>query len=52
MAERTHQFVIVGAGPAGLQVSYYLHRAGADYVTLERESSPASSSPGFPGIAS
>jgi thioredoxin reductase len=31
---------VVGAGPAGLQLSYYLQRAGADYVTLEREASP------------
>jgi thioredoxin reductase len=30
----------VGAGPAGLQLSYYLARAGCDYVTLERESGP------------
>lgn len=36
-----HQYVIVGAGPAGLQLSYFLHQAGADYVTLEREQSPA-----------
>ena len=32
--------MIVGAGPAGLQLSYYLQRAGADYVTLEREAAP------------
>lgn len=36
-----HRYVIVGAGPAGLQLSYFLQRAGADYITLERESSPA-----------
>jgi thioredoxin reductase len=36
-----HQYLIVGAGPAGLQLSYYLQRAGVDYVTLERESAPA-----------
>lgn len=35
-----HQYVIVGAGPAGLQLSYYLQRAGSDYVTLEREAAP------------
>jgi thioredoxin reductase len=38
--EPDHQYVIVGAGPAGLQLSYYLQRAGADYVTLERDSAP------------
>jgi thioredoxin reductase len=37
----SHQYVIVGAGPAGLQLSYFLHRAGADYLTLEREPAPA-----------
>jgi thioredoxin reductase len=36
-----YQYLIVGAGPAGLQLSYFLHRAGADYLTLERESAPA-----------
>ena len=36
-----HRFVIIGAGPAGLQLSYFLQRAGADYVTLEREAAPA-----------
>jgi thioredoxin reductase len=40
MPERTHQYLVVGAGPAGLQLSYFLHRAGADYVTLERERAP------------
>ncbi|MFD0885199.1 NAD(P)-binding domain-containing protein [Streptosporangium algeriense] len=40
--EETHQYVIVGAGPAGLQLSYFLQRAGADYVTLERADAPAS----------
>ncbi|MEU8264862.1 NAD(P)-binding domain-containing protein [Micromonospora sp. NPDC048999] len=35
------QYVIIGAGPAGLQLSYYLHQAGADYVTLERAAAPA-----------
>jgi thioredoxin reductase len=36
----THRYVIIGAGPAGLQLSYYLQRAGADYVALEREAAP------------
>lgn len=40
-ADETHQYVVVGAGPAGLQLSYFLQRAGADYVTLEREEQPA-----------
>jgi thioredoxin reductase len=37
----SHRYVIVGAGPAGLQLSYYLQRAGADYVTLERGAGPS-----------
>ncbi|WP_329103704.1 NAD(P)-binding domain-containing protein [Micromonospora sp. NBC_01699] len=36
-----HRYVIVGGGPAGIQLSYYLQQAGADYVTLEREPEPA-----------
>jgi thioredoxin reductase len=35
------QYVIVGAGPAGLQLSYFLDRAGADYLTLERGAGPS-----------
>lgn len=35
-----HQFVVIGGGPAGLQLSYYLQHAGADYLTLEREAGP------------
>lgn len=30
-----HDCVIVGAGPAGLQMGYFLGRAGRDYVILE-----------------
>jgi len=36
-----HRYLVIGSGPAGLQLSYYLQRAGADYLTLERESEPA-----------
>lgn len=32
-----HQYVIVGAGPAGLQMGYFLGEAGRDYVILESE---------------
>jgi thioredoxin reductase len=34
------QYIVIGAGPAGLQLSYYLRRAGADHVTLERGEGP------------
>ncbi|MFC4586685.1 NAD(P)-binding domain-containing protein [Sphaerisporangium corydalis] len=35
-----HRYLIIGAGPGGLQLSYFLQRAGADYLTLEREAAP------------
>ncbi|WP_169985529.1 NAD(P)-binding domain-containing protein [Microbispora sp. H10836] len=38
---RAHRYLIVGAGPGGLQLAYFLHRAGADYLVLEREAAPA-----------
>lgn len=31
-----YDYVILGAGPAGLQLAYYLQKAGRDYVVLER----------------
>ncbi|MDH2429392.1 NAD(P)-binding domain-containing protein [Sphaerisporangium sp. TRM90804] len=35
-----HRYLIIGAGPGGVQLSYYLQRTGADYLTLEREDAP------------
>ncbi|HUZ23259.1 MAG TPA: NAD(P)-binding domain-containing protein [Streptosporangiaceae bacterium] len=31
---------MVGAGPAGLQLSYYLQQVGSDYLTVERVGAP------------
>ncbi|EDV20875.1 uncharacterized protein TRIADDRAFT_31022 [Trichoplax adhaerens] len=31
-----HQYCIVGAGPGGLQMAYFLQRAGRDYIVFER----------------
>lgn len=31
-----HDYIIVGAGPAGLQLGYFLQKAGRDYVILEK----------------
>jgi len=33
-----HDYIVVGAGPAGLQLGYFFERAGRDYVILERGS--------------
>jgi len=33
-----HDYIVVGAGPSGLQFGYFLERAGRDYVILERGS--------------
>lgn len=30
-----HDYLIIGAGPAGLQLGYYLEKAGRDYLILE-----------------
>ncbi|MFY1697938.1 MULTISPECIES: NAD(P)-binding domain-containing protein [unclassified Solwaraspora] len=35
-----HRYLIIGAGPAGLQLSYYLQQAGCDYATVERAEAP------------
>jgi thioredoxin reductase len=40
--QQDHRYVVIGAGPAGLQLSYFLQQAGADYLTLEREAAPGS----------
>jgi thioredoxin reductase len=32
------KYLIVGAGPAGLQMAYFLQKNGRDYVVLEKES--------------
>ena len=31
---------MVGAGPGGLQMGYFLDRAGRDYVILEKSDAP------------
>ncbi|OKK06800.1 pyridine nucleotide-disulfide oxidoreductase [Streptomyces sp. CB03234] len=35
-----HRYVVLGAGPAGLQLGCFLQEAGADHVVLEREDAP------------
>ena len=37
-----YQTIIVGAGPAGLQLGYFLEKEGLNYVILEKAASAAS----------
>ena len=34
------EYLVIGAGPAGLQLGYYLERNGRDYLILERADKP------------
>ncbi|SDK54415.1 Pyridine nucleotide-disulphide oxidoreductase [Lentzea albidocapillata subsp. violacea] len=42
------EYLVIGAGPAGLQMGRFLHRAGRDYLIVEREPGPASFFRTFP----
>lgn len=39
-----HDYCIIGAGPAGLQMAYFLHKAQHDYIVYERNSQAGRSS--------
>ena len=41
-------YLIIGAGPAGLQLGYFLHSAGADYRILEASDRPGAFFGRFP----
>jgi thioredoxin reductase len=41
-------YVVVGAGPAGLQLAYFLERAGRDYLVLESGPTPGTFYRRFP----
>lgn len=43
-----HDYLIIGAGPAGLQLAAFLERDGADYVVLERGHGPGTFFTRFP----
>ncbi len=34
------QYIIIGAGPAGLQLAYFLEKKGRDYLVLDRGKVP------------
>ena len=34
------EYIIIGAGPAGLQMAYFLQQRSRNYVILERDSGP------------
>lgn len=46
--ERHVDYLIVGAGPAGLQLGYFLQRDGRDYVIVERGPTPGTFFRRFP----
>lgn len=43
-----HEYLVVGAGPAGLQLGYFLERAGRDYLILEAGEGPGTFFRRFP----
>ena len=42
------EYAVIGAGPAGLQLAYYLQQAGRDYVVLEAGPTPGTFFRTFP----
>ena len=45
------EYLVIGAGPAGLQLGNFLERAGRDYLILEAGASPGTSSKPIRAIA-
>jgi len=43
-----HDYIVVGAGPAGLQMGYFLARAGRSYLVLEAADAPGAFFKVFP----
>src|SRR5437773_7666947 len=46
--QTSHAYVILGAGPGGLQLGYFLAQAGHDYVILEAADGPGAFFETFP----
>jgi len=47
-ATNRHECIIIGAGPAGVQLGYFLEKAGRDYLILERNERAGSFFERFP----
>jgi thioredoxin reductase len=47
-AVSSYDYIIIGAGPAGLQLGYYMEKAGWDYLILEAGDSPGTFFKKFP----
>ena len=45
---KIHEYLVIGAGPAGLQLGYFLGRNGRDYLILERGSGPGTFFASYP----
>ena len=43
-----HKYIILGGGPGGLQLAYYLQKEKADYLVLDRADVPGSTFQSFP----
>jgi len=48
MQYENFDYVVIGGGPAGVQASYFLQKAGHSYVTLERSDFPGAFFTKFP----
>lgn len=48
MSDRIHDYLVIGAGPAGLQLAHELESAGCDYLVLEGGDVPGHSFTIFP----
>jgi NADPH-dependent glutamate synthase beta subunit-like oxidoreductase len=35
---KSHEYCIIGAGPSGLQLAYFLHKTKRDYIVYEKTS--------------
>lgn len=46
--QHRYDYLIIGAGPAGLQLGYFLEKAGRDYLILEAGDSPGTFFKTFP----